>query len=39
LTTRVPEIDYVDMRFEPRVFVRPLANPGDSGRTEGGSPP
>jgi cell division protein FtsQ len=39
LTTRVPEIDYVDMRFEPRVFVRPLTKPGGSGRTEGGSQP
>ena len=23
LLARVPEIDYVDVRFEPRVFVRP----------------
>lgn len=28
LRERVPEIDYVDLRFEHRVFVRPLGEPG-----------
>jgi cell division septal protein FtsQ len=28
LRDRVPEIDYVDMRFEERVYVRPVAAKG-----------
>lgn len=31
LRQRVPEIDYVDLRFDGRVYVRPLGQPGKSG--------
>lgn len=31
----VPDIDYVDMRFDERVYVRPLASGGDLRRTGG----
>lgn len=32
LRERVPEIDYVDLRFEERVYVRPASSRGASGR-------
>jgi cell division protein FtsQ len=32
LRDRVPEIDYVDMRFEERVYVRPAGSRGAGGR-------
>lgn len=32
LRERVPEIDYVDMRFEERVYVRPASSRGEGGR-------
>lgn len=31
LRQRVPEIDYVDLRFDGRVYVRPLGQPGKGG--------
>lgn len=31
LRQRVPEIDYVDLRFDGRVYVRPLGQPGKAG--------
>jgi cell division protein FtsQ len=34
LRARVPEIDYVDMRFENRVYVRPASNAGASSRRQ-----
>ena len=37
LLTRVPEIDYVDLRFEPRIFVRPAT--AATGKTTGASLP
>jgi len=37
LAARVPAIDYVDLRFEPRVFVRPAG--GAPGVVSAGEPP
>jgi len=38
LRERVPDIDYVDLRFDERVYVRPLEGDGfDSGRGPSGS--
>jgi cell division protein FtsQ len=34
LLARVPEIDYVDLRFGPRVFVRPAGETRKTGRAE-----
>jgi cell division protein FtsQ len=31
LRARVPDIDYVDLRFDDRIYVRPAAKPGKSG--------
>jgi cell division septal protein FtsQ len=31
LRARVPDIDYVDLRFDDRIYVRPLRKPGKSG--------
>jgi cell division protein FtsQ len=36
LRERIPDIDYVDMRFDGRVYVRPVGKPGRSGAA--GSP-
>ena len=35
LRAEVPDIDYVDMRFDERVYVRPLGSGGDVRRTGG----
>jgi len=41
LRERVPKIDYVDLRFDERVYVRPAAPPSDrrSGGVDGASGP
>ena len=31
LRARVPDIDYVDLRFDDRIYVRPAGKPGKSG--------
>jgi cell division septal protein FtsQ len=31
LRARVPDIDYVDLRFDDRIYVRPAGKPGQSG--------
>ena len=39
LRARVPEIDYVDLRFDGRVFVRPAAGSGHVARRREGPGP
>jgi cell division protein FtsQ len=38
LRERVPEIDYVDLRFDGRVYVRPLGKPKTAGAPRTGHP-
>jgi cell division protein FtsQ len=38
LRQRVPEIDYVDLRFDGRVYVRPTGTPGKPGASGAGRP-
>jgi cell division protein FtsQ len=38
LRERMPDIDYVDLRFDGRVYVRPVGKPGRNGAAASGRP-